>query len=78
MFILSIVLVIFFIIFIVIVCIWFYNYLVFLNDKVRRLICEIILGWKFKIIEDLEVRFFIVSKNLEEVNIVVLVDGIYS
>lgn len=78
MFILSIVLVIFFIIFIVIVCIWFYNYLIYLNDKVRRLICEISLGWKFKIIEYLEVRFFIVSKNLEEVNIVVLVDGIYS
>ena len=76
--ILSIVLVIFPTIFTAIVRIRLYNHLVFLNDKVRRLINRKIPGKIPQIIEYLEARFSIASKNLEEVNTAALVDGIYS
>ena len=76
--ILSIVLVIFPTIFTAIVRIRLYNHLVFLNDKVRRLINRGSPGQTPTIIKDLEKRFQRASQNLEEVNTAALVDGIYS
>ena len=66
--ILSIVLVIFPTIFTAIVRIRLYNHLVFLNDRVRRLINGVSPGGKPPIIKILEARFSIASQNLEEVN----------
>ena len=76
--ILSIVLVIFPTIFTAIVRIRLYNHLVFLKDRVRRLINRERPGRKPRIIENLEARFQTASQNLEEVNTAALVDGIYS
>ncbi|NER04521.1 MAG: hypothetical protein F6K17_18865, partial [Okeania sp. SIO3C4] len=76
--ILSIVLVIFPTILTAIVRIRLYNHLVFLKDRVRRLINGGSPGHKPRIIEDLEARFKEASQNLEEVNTAALVDGIYS
>ncbi|NEQ34922.1 MAG: hypothetical protein F6K40_00795 [Okeania sp. SIO3I5] len=76
--ILSIVLVIFPTIFTAIVRIRLYKHLIFLNDRVRRLINGESPGKKTRIIENLEARFEKASQNLEEVNTAALVDGIYS
>ncbi|MCL2934147.1 MAG: hypothetical protein MGG11_18465, partial [Trichodesmium sp. MAG_R03] len=76
--ILSIVLVIFPTIFTAIVRIRLYNYLRFLNNRVRRLINGVSPERKPRIIEYLEARFQRASQNLEEVNTAALVDGIYS
>ena len=76
--ILSIVFVIFPTIFTAIVRIRLYNYLRFLNNRVRRLINGVSPERKPRIIEYLEARFQRASQNLEEVNTAALVDGIYS
>ena len=55
-----------------------YQHLVFLDERVRRLINRAERGNQPKIVKDLELRFREASRNLERVNTVALIDQTYS
>lgn len=55
-----------------------YQHLLFLEEKVRRLISRQSPGQQPKILEELERRFRDASRNLDQVNTAALIDQVYS